>query len=50
MQGVFTGEVLTELFATLGDMRDIMTGMAYAAQFVSCAGSCAGRWDGGIRT
>ena len=40
MQGVFTGEVLTELFATLGDMRDIMTGMAYAGH--------AGRRDGGI--
>ena len=38
MQGVFTGEVLTELFATLGDMRDIMTGMAYAAQFVALCG------------
>ena len=38
MQGVFTGEVLTALFATLGDMRDIMTGMAYAAQFVALCG------------
>ena len=38
MQGVFTGEVLTELFTTLGDMRDIMTGMAYAAQFVALCG------------
>ena len=31
-------EVLTELFTTLGDMRDIMTGMAYAAQFVALCG------------
>ncbi len=37
-QGVFTGEVLTGLFATLGDMRDIMSVMAYAAQAVAlCA-------------
>ena len=37
-QGVFTGEVLTGLFATLGDMRAIMSVMAYAAQAVAlCA-------------
>lgn len=37
-QGVFTGEVLTGLFATLGDMRGIMSVMACAAQAVAlCA-------------
>ena len=48
MQGVFTGEVLTALFATLGDMRDIMTGMAYAARVRGPVRGHAGRWDGGI--
>ncbi len=38
MQGLFTGEVLTELFSTLGDMRDIMGCMAYAAQLVALCG------------
>ncbi len=38
MQGVFTGEVLTGLFATLGDMRDIMGCMAWAAQAVALCG------------
>ena len=38
MQGVFTGEVLTGLFATLGDMRDLMGWMAWAAQAVALCG------------
>ena len=32
--GVFPGEVLVELYATLGDVRDVMRAMAYATQFV----------------
>ncbi len=38
MQGLFTGEILTGLFSTLGDMRDIMRVMAYAAQLVALFG------------
>lgn len=38
VQGLFTGEILTELFSTLGDMRDIMRFMAYAAQLVALFG------------
>ena len=45
MQGVFTGEVLTELFATLGDMRDVMQWMAWAAQ---CTALCAVMLAGGL--
>ncbi len=37
-QGVFSGEVLTELYAAMGDMRTIMSAMAYAAQFTALCG------------
>lgn len=34
-QGIFTGEVLADLFATLGDMRDVLGVMAWATQIVA---------------
>ena len=43
MQGVFTGEVLTELFAALGNVREVMQWMAWAAQAVAlCSVMLAG--------
>lgn len=37
-QAVFTGEVLTDLFATLGDMRAVMQSLAVVAQGIALAG------------
>lgn len=37
-QAVFTGEVLTNLFATLGDVRAMMQGVAAVAQGIALAG------------
>ena len=37
-QAVFTGEVLTGLFATLGDVRALLQSMAWISQFISLGG------------
>ncbi len=37
-QGVFSGEVLTELYAAMGDMRTVMGAMAFAAQCTALCG------------
>lgn len=37
-QAVFTGEVLTDLFATLGDVRTLLQSMAVVSQIISLAG------------
>ncbi len=42
-QGIFTGEVLTSLFATMGEIRNIMQYMAFSAEGVAlCAALLAG--------